>query len=151
MMEPRRARSPRPDPPAGRDDPRAATVAQLRPLRRWLVVAAVWATAATAIAVIALVVADRNRNADESARVAGRLGQVERRLDERIDTLEARMEELPQSRDLANLDNRLRDLEAGAAASSNRMDELSRRLDELENRVRELERGAGSSPTRTTP
>ena len=50
----------------GRDDSGPATQAQLKSLRRWLLVAAVWATAATVIAVLAFLAA----NNDEEQRLA---------------------------------------------------------------------------------
>ena len=50
------------------EDERPATLADIRSLRRWLAVAAVWAVAATALGVIALLKA----NEDDSARPAPR-------------------------------------------------------------------------------
>ena len=61
-------------------------MASLKTLRRWLIVAGVWAVAATAIAVFALVKADE---ADDAGReqAAGDLDRVQRQLDSRIDEL----------------------------------------------------------------
>ena len=58
----------RPDPERPDPDSRPATAGDLRGLRRWLLVSVVWAIAATAIAVIALVVANRAADEEESAR-----------------------------------------------------------------------------------
>lgn len=62
--------------------PRVATVDDLRSLRRWVLVASVWAVAATAIAVIALVVANRFDEEEQNARTAGQITQVQKQLRE---------------------------------------------------------------------
>jgi hypothetical protein len=57
-------------------------------------VAGIWALAATAIAVFALIEANKE---DDTARTqaAGELGRVQRALNDRIDELESRIDELP--------------------------------------------------------
>jgi TolA-binding protein len=137
------------------EDDRPATLADIRNLRRWLAVAAVWAVAATAIAVFALLEANKDDSGDRD-RAAGELGRVQRQLNERIDDLEARMDELPTSEDLSKLDGRLSEVEDGAdqAATQSerltgRVDELEGRIDELETRVEELEQS--NTGTETTP
>ncbi len=92
------------------EEDRAATLGELRSTRRWLAVAAVWAVAATALAVIALLEANQE---DDTARTqaAGELGRVQRGLNERIDELESRIDELATSEDVSNLDDRLGELE----------------------------------------
>lgn len=129
------------------DDERAATLGELRSTRRWLAVAAVWAVAATALAVLALLEAGRD---DDERRVAGELGEVQQSLNERIDELEARIEELPTSEDLSNLDGRLSDLEARTDESATNVERLDGRLDDLEARVDELDQ-APDDGTETTP
>ena len=67
----------------GRDDSRPATQAQLKSLRRWLLVAAAWATAATVIAVLAFLSA----NTDEEQRLAennAELRQIQRNIAKRV-------------------------------------------------------------------
>ena len=81
------------------EDERPATLADIRSLRRWLAVAAVWAVAATALGVIALLKANEDDSADRTA-AAGELGQVQRQLNSRIDDLESRIDELPTSDDV---------------------------------------------------
>ena len=97
-----------------RDDQRPATAQQFKSLRRWLIVAGVWAVAATGLAVFALIEANQ---AEEAAgeEATGQAGRVQRELDGRIDGLEARIEELPTSDDVSNLDNRLGQVDALAA------------------------------------
>jgi TolA-binding protein len=132
------------------EDDRPATRAELRSTRRWLAVAAVWAVAATALAVIALLEANQE---DEAARTqaAGELGRVQRALNDRIDDLETRIDELPSSDDVSNLDDRLADVENGADQIRSGNERLSGRLDDLETRVEELEQAAEDQGTETTP
>jgi methyl-accepting chemotaxis protein len=137
------------------EDERPATLADIRSLRRWLAVTAVWAVAATAVAVIALLEANKD---DSGARTqaAGELGRVQRQLNSRIDDLESRIADLPTSDDVAKLDGRLKSVEDAADKSkaaadrlSGRVDELGTRVDDLDSRVQALE--DSSSNTTTTP
>jgi septal ring factor EnvC (AmiA/AmiB activator) len=146
--------SPRGEPPSRLDeDARPATVADVRALRRWLLVAGAWAVAATAIAVIALLAANRDDGADEdrrSARTASQVSRLETDLNDRIDELEQRIDELPASEDLSDLDNRLKRVEDGAGDVSGRVDELGTQLEELEQRVEAVEQ-ARPETTETEP
>jgi hypothetical protein len=132
------------------DDNRAATLSELRSTRRWLAVAAVWAVAATALAVFALIEANKE---DDAARTqaAGELGRVQRGLNDRIDDLESRVDELPTSDDLSNLDGRIKDIEEAADAAATNTERLGGRLDDLETRVDELEQASEQQDTETTP
>jgi TolA-binding protein len=132
------------------EDERPATVADLRSLRRWLAVTAVWAVAATALAVIALLEANKE---DDTARTqaAGELGRVQRGLNERIDELESRIDELPSSEDVSRLDDRLGEVENGLDDVRGANERLSGRIDDLESRVEELEQSSAEQPTETTP
>jgi septal ring factor EnvC (AmiA/AmiB activator) len=124
-------------PPAA--PPRPATVEDLRSLRRWLLVASVWAIAATAIAVIALVVANRFDEEELNARTADQIRDVQRGLEDRIDDLGSRIGELPTSEDISDLDNRLGEVENRLGTTSDRLERLDARLDELDQRVEDLE------------
>jgi hypothetical protein len=148
-----------PDVPASRaqrlndENERPATVGSVRSLRRWLIVVGVWAVAATAIAVFALVKADE---ADDAGReqAAGDLGRVQRQLDSRLDDVERRMEDAPTSADLSMLDDRLAEIEDGAGQTGEDIDRLSGRLDDLEQQLQQLEEGGagiGTETTETTP
>jgi hypothetical protein len=132
------------------EDDRAATVAELRSTRRWLAVAAVWAVAATALGVIALLEANEE---DDAARTqaAGELGRVQRALNDRIDDLESRIDGLPSSEDVSNLDDRLSELEAAGDDVRTANERLGTRLDDVEARVDELEQAAEQQQTETTP
>jgi uncharacterized coiled-coil protein SlyX len=130
------AEAPRAEAGAGE---RPATVDDLRTLRRWLLVVSVWAVAATAIAVIALVVANRFDEDELNTRTADQIRDVQRNLENRIDDLESRIGELPTSEDISDLDNRLGEVEDRVGTTSDRLDRLGARLDDLDQRVEELE------------
>jgi septal ring factor EnvC (AmiA/AmiB activator) len=131
------------------EDDRPATYGELRSTRRWLAVAGVWAVAATALAVFALIEANKD---DDTARTqaAGELGRVQRQLNGRIDDLESRIEDLPSSDDVSKLDNRIKDLEEGADKTSTDIARLGNRLDDLESRVDDLEQSSESQTNTTT-
>ena len=137
------------------EDERPATLADIRSLRRWLAVTAVWAVAATALGVIALLEATNDDSADQT-KAAGELGRVQRELNSRIDDLESRIDDLPTSDDVSKLDGRLKAVEDNADKSkaaadrlSGRVDDLEGRVDDLESRVEALE--SSDSGTTTTP
>jgi TolA-binding protein len=137
------------------EDERPATLADIRSLRRWLAVAAVWAVAATALGVIALLEANKDDTADQT-RAAGELGRVQKQLNSRIDDLESRIEELPTSDDVSKLDGRLKTVEdkvdkntTATDRLSSRVDDMEGQVDDLDSRVEELE--SSSSGTTTTP
>ena len=140
-----------PPPPPYVEDDRPATYGELRSTRRWLAVAAVWAVAATALAVFALIAA--NKDDDEAARTqaAGELGRVQRDLNNRIDDLESRIEELPSSDDLSKLDSRLKELEDSSDNVGTDIERLGGRVDDLEGRVDDLEQSQQQTQTETTP
>jgi TolA-binding protein len=139
-----------PLPPPSEDD-RAATVGDVRSTRRWVAVAAVWAIAATALAVFALIEANKDDDSGERQRVAGELARVQRDLGDRIDDLESRVDELPTSDDLSNLDNRIQDIEQRLDRQAAGAEELGGRVDDLESRVEELEQSSETQGTETTP
>ena len=139
-----------PLPPPNEDD-RAATVGDVRSTRRWIAVTAVWAIAATALAVFALVEANKEEDTGDRDRVAEELGRVQRDLNDRIDDLESRVDELPTSDDLSNLDNRIQDIEGRLARQGTTAEELRGRVDDLESRVEELEQSSETQGTETTP
>ena len=131
------------------EDDRPATLGDIRGLRRWLVVTAVWAAAATALGVIALIQANKD---DDTARtqVAGELGRVQRGLNDRIDELESRVDELPTSDDLTKLDNRIKEVEDAADKASTNTERLATRVEDLEGRVDDLEQANEEQQSTTT-
>jgi predicted nuclease with TOPRIM domain len=118
-------------------------------------VTGVWAVAATAIAVIALVTANRDDDEEQNARTASQITQVQNQLTERMDELEGRLDELAPAEDVTRLDNRLKKVEDAASRTSGRLDALGDDLDDLQSRVEELEQQAeadtDTTDTTTTP
>ena len=131
------------------EDDRPATLGDIRSLRRWLIVTAVWAAAATAVAVIALIQANKD---DDAARTqaAGELGRVQRSVNDRIDDLESRVDELPTSDDLTKLDNRIKEVEDAADKASTNTERLGNRVEDLEGRVDDLEQANEEQQSTTT-
>lgn len=152
-----------PEPPRGSEQPREpvdddapATVGELRSLRRWLVVAGVWAVAASAIAIIALLSA---RNNDQPKRSPGavtgtQLTRVQRDLDQRIDALEKKVKAAPSSDDVSKLQDRLKTVEDRSDSTRSDLKAVRRDLSDLTKRVDALEKqqqsNAGTDTT-TTP
>jgi TolA-binding protein len=149
MHEPPR----RPAEPVLDEDAQPATVGELRSVRRWLLVAGVWAVAATAIAVIALIAANQEEDTgNDNAATPAQVERVQRDLSEQIDDLEGRLDELPQGEDVARLDDRLKKVESDTGKTSDQITDLSNQLGELEGRVEALEESAAApEPTETTP
>jgi TolA-binding protein len=138
------------------DEARPATLAEVRTLRRWLAVAGVWAVAASAIAIIALLETQKDdkpsgpRNA-----TATELERVQRTLDNRVDQLESQIKNLPQSSDVSKLNARLKKVEDQASDTRGDVRKLRSDLDDLTGRVDDLEQqsttpDAGTN-TDTTP
>lgn len=137
--------------PGARDDA-PATVGQLRTLRRWVAVAGVWALAATAVALIALLDDDGDaEQREDRGQVAADLGELQRSLDERLGELERRVRDSASGEDLQRLDQRLQELEddvssasAAAADAGDAAEALGNRVDDLESRLETLEAGDGA-------
>ncbi len=137
------------------EDERPVQAGDLRRLRRWLIVAAVWATTATAIAVIALIAANNAREDNteagrQSARTAGEIAAAQRRLDQRLDEMEARLDELASAEDVTELETRLKRVEDADTPTVEELEELSGSIDDLESRLKTLEE-APADGTETTP
>jgi peptidoglycan hydrolase CwlO-like protein len=130
------------------EDDRAATVGDLRSLRRWLLVAAVWAVAATALGAIALIQANKDDEAGKT-QTAADIARVQKDLNNRLDDLESRVDDLPTSDDLSKLDGRIQDVEKNADRNGSDIEKLNGRIDDLEQRVDDLE-ASNESQTNTT-
>ena len=133
------------------EDERPATLADIRGLRRWLVVTAVWAAAATALGVIALIQANKDDTSGQTQSAAD-LARVQRDLAGRIDDLKSQVDTLPTSDDVSKLDNRIKELETKAdkSASASDTDKLNNRVDDLEQRVDDVEQTQQTQTNTTT-
>jgi septal ring factor EnvC (AmiA/AmiB activator) len=154
-----------PEPPRGPepplepvDDAAPATVGELRSLRRWLVVAGVWAVAASAIAIIALLSANNNDQPKRSpgAVTGAQLTGVQRDLDQRIDALEKKAKSAPSSSDVSKLEDRLKTVEDRSDSTRSDLKAVRSDLDDLKKRVDDVEKqqqdnaGTGGTGTDTT-
>jgi TolA-binding protein len=131
-------------PPTPPSRPEPATKDDLRSIRRWLLVAGVWAAAATAIAVIALVQANKDDSAKIGEETASQVGKVQRDLNNRLDEIENRLDDLAPSSDIDRLDRRLKKVEGDTSKATTQLDKLSARVDDLENQVDDLEQQSSS-------
>ena len=138
-------------PPPAAPPPRveAATAEDLRAVRRWLLVAGAWAVAATAIAVIALIQANKDDSAKIGERTASQVGRVQRQLTGRLDDIDKRLDGLAPTSDVTRLDRRLKKAEDDTTKATTQLDKLSGRVDDLETRADDLEQQQ-SSQTDTT-
>ena len=132
--------TPEPGPPA----PAAAD--DIRSLRRWLLVAGVWAAAATAIAVIALVQASQDDSDEITARTANQIERVQRDINTRLDDIDERLGDLAPAEDVTRLDNRLQKVENAATKTTDRLDTIADDVDDLQTRVEELEQEPAPTP-----
>ena len=137
-------------------DPNAlpATKGDIRDLRRWLIVAGVWAVAASAIAIIALISGnDSNKNSDRtSTDVSAQVARVQRALNKRIDDLDSKIQQLPTSDDVSKLDSRLKKVEDQSSQAATDAKDARTKLSDLETRVKSLEQSQqGSGGTTTGP
>ena len=125
-----------PQPP---EDLRPAAAGDLKELRRWTIVAGVWAVAATALAVLALIRPGQQDVADRSAAAAKRsVDRMQDRFDSRLRRLAKRIDRVPRAAELQYLGNRVRQVEdrsgqtAGdAKAARDSIGELQDRLERV--------------------
>jgi septal ring factor EnvC (AmiA/AmiB activator) len=148
------ASQPPPAPPPA-PPPDLATKDDIRALRRWLLVAGVWAVAATAIAVIALIQANKDDSAKIGEQTASQIGRVQKELNKRLDDVEARLSDLAPSSDVAKLDRRLKKVEDDLSKATTKLDKTGAQVDDLRTKVDDLESqqtsGTDTTPTNTTP
>ena len=135
-----------------------ATTDDIRGVRRWLLVAGVWAVAATAIAVIDLVKANDATNDQQNAKTASELTRVQRQLSKRLDDIESQLDDLAPATDVTKLDQRLKKVEDAASKTTDRLQAVGKDVDDLQKRVDDLESQAqsgtdttGTDTTQTTP
>ena len=130
-------------PPERDPDLRPATEGELRTVRRWLLVTAVWAVAATAVALIALLTQDDT--AEKTSRsVSERVTKVERDLNARIDQLEEDVDSLAKQEDVTKLAQRLSRVEEDNSKAAKDTRDTNNQIDDLETRIEDLEASADS-------
>jgi len=133
-----------PDAPSQRDaDLQPATQGDLRSLRRWLLVTAVWAVAAAAVALIALLSQDDSAE-KESRNASERVTQLERDLKTRLDELDEEISSVAKQEDVTKLAQRLSRLEDDSSKATQDAKDLKSSVDDLETRIEDLEASADS-------
>jgi septal ring factor EnvC (AmiA/AmiB activator) len=137
--------TPSPEPPLD-DDARPATLGHVKTLRNWLVVAGIWAVAASAIAIIALLETQKDDTpTGPRSATAAELEDVQDKLASRINALDSKIQDLPQTSDINKLNSRLKKVEDQASDTRADVRKLRSDLDDLSGRVDDLEQ------TATTP
>lgn len=116
------------------------SAADLKGLRRWVIVAGVWAVAATAIALIALLDTSDSQAEKHADAAADRSARAERRLD----ALETRLAGLPRSEDISKLEERLSRAEESASGAAKSSRSVAEKVGDLEARVKRLGNDTGS-------
>lgn len=131
-------------PPAPPKDPDApVTQEELHTLRRWVVVAGVWAVAATAVALIALL-DNSGRAAERRATQTGhRVAAAETRVDRRVAALDTRLRRLPTTAQVEQLRSQVTQAQRSAQDASDASKGTGGKLSALEKRVASLEGGGG--------
>ena len=116
----------------------------LKSLRRWVIVAGVWAVAATAIGLIALLDTSDSDAQKQADATANRVAKNQRELDARIDKLEGKVEGLPTSQDASKLEERLAKVESDSSKAAEDAKAARQKVSDLEDRVKTLEETADS-------
>jgi peptidoglycan hydrolase CwlO-like protein len=126
-------------------------VGDVRNLKRWLAVAGVWAVAASAIAIIALLKANDNEPKNTPNAVTGsQLAGVQRDLDQRIDDVEKQIKDMPTSDDVSKLDDRLKAVEKKADGATSDIKATRSDLSDLKKQVDDLQQQQQSNATTNT-
>jgi len=141
------------------------THADLKALRRWVLVAGIWAVAATAVALIALLDSSKGDVEQRAREAQQRAAEVEKRavkLDRdqkgfatRIDEVESRLGALAPLSDVSKLQDRVGRAEENASEANDRAGNSSDKVNSVEDRVAALEnapdRGATTGESDKTP
>ncbi|MDQ3587929.1 MAG: hypothetical protein M3350_02725 [Actinomycetota bacterium] len=121
------------------DDQRPATAEDVKGLRRWAIVAGVWAVAATALAVMALLKPAPDEGPDPAAAANRSINRLEGRLGGRFQRLEDRVGLLPNAADLQKLDTRTQRVESRAGQAAGDAGAARDSIGKLQDRVEKVE------------
>ena len=132
-------------PPSRPASPEPVSTDDIRGLRRWVMVAGVWAVAATAIALIALLDTSDSQAEKDADAATERIVKLQRALDGRLDALAGRLAGVARSDDVARLEQRLSRVERSASEAAESSKSADDKAGELEQRVEELEDDASAA------
>jgi septal ring factor EnvC (AmiA/AmiB activator) len=128
-----------------------ATVEDVRTSRRWTIVALVWAIAASAIAIIALVNANDNSSNTPPAQTTQSVSQkqlqdFENQVNDRLDAFSRRLNDTASQSDVQKLDKRLSQVEDdvsqlkdGSRKTNDTVTQTQADIKDLQQRVNDLE------------
>ena len=122
----------------------------MRALRRWTLVAGVWAIAATAVGLIALLDTSGDAAQRAAGQAAGRVATLERgqaRLARRARDLQRRLAEVPSARDTETLEQRVAAAEKDSAGAASDAKAAGDRAGKLERRIATLEQAPAQGPS----
>ena len=108
-------------------------------MRRWAIVAGVWAVAATALAVIALLKPAESNDTETAAAANRSINRLQDRLDDRFEQLEERVDRLPQSADLQKLEDRVTGVEDDVEQAADDAKAARDSIGKLQDRVEKVE------------
>jgi hypothetical protein len=119
----------------------------VRWLGRWLVVVALWAAAASAVAILALIDARNQESAkgSEAKRLDSEITGLRQDLVTRTGRLQTQLSTVPNSKDVARLEKRLVKVENDVAKVSAASRKTSSKVTALEGRVKTLESKSGGA------
>jgi septal ring factor EnvC (AmiA/AmiB activator) len=137
-----------PEPPLDALPPDApATVEDVRAGRRWTIVALVWAVAASAIAVIALIQANDNSNnnsSDQPAQTsqgvsAKDFADFQKQVNDRLDAFSRRLNDTASQADLQKIDKRLTQVEDDLTSVKNASGKQSDSITQMQSDIKDLQ------------
>jgi len=116
---------------------------QVRTLRRWLLVVGVWAVAASAVGLIALLESrETSKEAEESAELAVEVGRLRGDLRKRLATLDDRVGSAPSAEDISKIEDRLNQSEDDSQQAVQDAEDAREKIEDLEKRLDDAEGGA---------
>ena len=140
--------------PATADPEGSVTRDDLKALRRWVLVAGIWAVAATAVALIALLDSSNGDAEQRAGDAERRAADVEKRVvkidrdqtgfSTRIDEVESRLGALAPVSDVSKLQDRVGRAEENASEANDKVGNSSDKVKALEDRVAALEDAPGA-------
>jgi hypothetical protein len=116
----------------------------VRSLRRWLIVTAVWAVAATGIAVLAYLTANDD-DAEQAAESSTQVRRADRQLQQRINALQAQFEELPSAATITDYDRRIKQLSRVAARQDKNLSRLNKAAQDMSDQLTALQQAANDA------
>lgn len=136
-----------PEPPPALEEQQPATRGELQTLRRWLIVAGVWAVAATAVGVLAFLEARDAKSESSSRATQADIDRLNDKLTKEIDELRTQIDGLPTQSQVSQLQTRIRNAQRDAKAATDDATKATDDIKSLRTRVTDLESDVNSLQT----